>query len=371
MGTPEKIRVGLGEKSYDIYVGTGLIARAGEFLQPHLNRDRVVVVTDETVGGLYLSPLSGALAEAGIAVEAITLPPGEKTKSFEQLETLCNQLIALKVERSDLIIALGGGVIGDLTGFAAAILRRGCRFLQIPTTLLAQVDSSVGGKTAINASHGKNLIGAFHQPVQVLADIDVLQSLPERELRAGYAEVAKYGLLGDAEFFAWLEENGADLLNGDASLRAAAVTHSVKAKAKIVELDEKEHGLRALLNLGHTFGHAFEAETGFSERLLHGEAVALGMVMAFEYSATKGFCAHEDATKVRAHLAATGLPVNTKDIDGLDTSAEALLDHIFQDKKVTSGQLTFILAKGIGEAFIANDVPPAEIRNFLSAKLDP
>ncbi|MCI5046182.1 MAG: 3-dehydroquinate synthase [Aquisalinus sp.] len=369
MGILEKIHVGLGDKSYDVFVGTSLIDRAGDFLAPHLRRDRVVIITDENVGALYLAPLSQAFASSGIKVDAITLPPGEQTKSFEQLEQLCNALIELKVERNDLIVALGGGVIGDITGFAASILRRGCRFVQIPTTLLAQVDSSVGGKTAINAKGGKNLIGAFHQPVLVLADIDILASLPPRELRAGYAEVVKYGLLGDASFFEWLEENGPALLSGGPAQMSFAVKRSVEAKARIVEADEKEAGQRALLNLGHTFGHAFEAETGYSQKLLHGEAVALGMVMAFDYSVVHGFCSPDHAVRVRAHLETTGLPVSPRQINDFDASASKLMTHIWQDKKVSAGKLTFILAREIGQAFIANDVDPVHLEEFLATSL--
>ncbi|MCI5043816.1 MAG: 3-dehydroquinate synthase [Aquisalinus sp.] len=369
MTNPEKIYVGLDDNSYDVLVGSDLISRAGNFIAPLLRRKRIVIVTDDNVGGLYLNPLSAALTSNGVSVEAITLPAGEQTKSFSQLEQLCDNLVELKVERNDLIVALGGGVIGDITGFAASILRRGCRFVQIPTTLLAQVDSSVGGKTAINVRGGKNLIGAFHQPVLVLADTDVLASLPPRELRAGYAEVVKYGLLGDATFFEWLEENGPALLSGDPVLMSHAVQRSITAKSRIVEADEKETGQRALLNLGHTFGHAFEAEMGYSQKLLHGEAVALGMVMAFDYSVTKGLCNADHAVRVKTHLEDVGLPVTPYEIDGFNASAAELMTHIWQDKKVSAGKLTFILAREIGEAFIANDVDADHIENFLETAL--
>ena len=363
------VSVGLGDRAYDIHIGSGLLPRAASLISPLLTRRKVAIVTDETVAGLHLETLLTGLADAGIAHDTIILPPGEATKDFRHLEHLCEELIRLEIERGDMIIALGGGVIGDITGFAAAILRRGCRFVQIPTTLLAQVDSSVGGKTAINARQGKNLIGAFHQPAMVLADIGTLATLPVRELRAGYAEVLKYGLLGDRAFFSWLEDHGVAVLEGDLLARTEAVRRSVEMKARIVEQDEKEGGIRALLNLGHTFGHALEAATGYSDRLLHGEAVALGSVLAFEFSAAEGLCPANDAAKARAQIAAAGLPVAITGIDGLETAAEELLALMYQDKKVADGKLTLILAHGIGDAFIARDANPQKLTDFLRTRL--
>jgi 3-dehydroquinate synthase len=338
-------------------------------LKPLLRRPFVAVVTDENVARHHLEPLEASLAEAGIRSLAKILPAGEKTKSFAHLEAVCDFLLASGIERRDRIIALGGGVIGDLAGFAAAILRRGVDFIQIPTTLLAQVDSSVGGKTGINMAHGKNLVGAFHQPIAVLSDIEVLDSLPARELAAGYAEIAKYGLLGDLGFFEWLEASAPAILRGDAQARIHAIKRSCAAKAKIVAEDETETGVRALLNLGHTFGHVLEAATGYSERLLHGEAVAIGMVQAFAFSERLGLCAPGTVKRVAVHLQSVGLPVHAGEIKGSLPPPEALLAIMRQDKKAQAGKLTFILARGIGEAFIARDIADDDVLSFLSEDL--
>lgn len=365
----EIVRVELGTRAYDISIGPGLLAQAGERLKPHFKRPRTVIVTDANVAALHLETLQNALTAAGITSQAIILPPGEGTKNFTQLAQVCDGLLAAGMERADRIIAFGGGVIGDLTGFAASILRRGIDFIQIPTTLLAQVDSSVGGKTGINSMHGKNLIGAFHQPVAVLADTALLNTLSAREFAAGYAETAKYGLLGDAPFFNWLEANAAKIRARDTDALIEAVSVSCRAKAKIVAEDETETGVRALLNLGHTFGHAFEAACGYSQRLLHGEAVSIGMVMAFRYSQSLGLCTGQDATRVEAHLANVGLPVKPSQIPGELPDANALLTLMRQDKKANMGKLTFILARGLGEAFIARDVDDAHVLDFVTKEL--
>ena len=355
------VRVALGARSYDVRIEAGLLARAGEHLAPFARGRRMAIVTDEHV----LPHLATLQAALGSPSEAIVLPPGEATKSWAQLEAVTDRLLELGVERGDHVIALGGGVIGDLTGFAASILKRGCNFVQIPTTLLAQVDSSVGGKTAINVRAGKNLIGAFHQPALVLIDPDVLDTLPPRETRAGYAEIVKYGLIDDDAFFEWCEANGAKLLAGDAEAREHAIAHSIAAKARIVAEDERETtGKRALLNLGHTFGHALEAETGFSERLLHGEGVAAGMALAFGFSATKGLCPGQDAQRVAAHLRAMGLP------DGLaaarvTASGARLVEHMLHDKKMDAGTLPFLLTRGIGRAYLDRSVDLGEVAAFL------
>ncbi len=363
------VRVELGPRSYDVRIGPGLLATAGDALRPLLARPRVAVITDETVAARHLPELAAALAGSGIGAAALALPPGEATKGWAGLERAVEWLIAERIERRDLVLALGGGVIGDLAGFAAAILRRGVRFVQVPTTLLAQVDSSVGGKTGINSPRGKNLVGAFHQPALVLADTGLLDTLPRREFLAGYAEVAKYGLLGDAAFFAWLEGVGPALAAGDAAARVQAVARSVEMKAAIVARDETEEGERALLNLGHTFAHALEAATGYSGRLLHGEAVALGLVLAFDLSARLGFCPQEDPVRVRAHLAAMGLPVALEQVPGGLPGTEGLLALMAQDKKVIDGRLRFVLARGIGQAFVAADVPPDAVRAVLDQAL--
>ena len=360
-----KVVVDLGERRYDILVGAGLIADAGTHLKPLLRRARIAVVTDETVARLHLPALQESLDVAGIHHDTIVLPQGESTKSFAQLEKLTEWLLETGIERGDIVVALGGGVIGDLTGFAAAILRRGVDFVQIPTTLLSQVDSSVGGKTGINTRQGKNLAGAFHQPRLVLADVAALETLPMREFLAGYAEVVKYGLIGDRAFFDWLEENLDRLKEGDREARVQAIVKSCEAKAATVAADERESGVRALLNLGHTFGHALEAATGFSQRLVHGEGVAVGMALAFDLSARLGFCPGQDAVRVRRHLARAGLPSRLADVPGTLPDADALIALMGQDKKVQDGNLTFILARAVGEAFITRDVDPDALRTLL------
>jgi 3-dehydroquinate synthase len=368
--TPHRtVGVSLDDRSYDIHIGTGLLQQAGPLVRPFLKRPLTAIVTDENVARQHLATLQHSLQEAGIRSEAIILPAGEKTKNFSALADVCDRLLAAGIERRDSIIALGGGVIGDLAGFAAAILRRGVNFIQIPTSLLAQVDSSVGGKTGINSAHGKNLIGAFHQPQLVIADLGLLRTLPQRELAAGYAEVAKYGLLGDAHFYGWLEEHVLDLMACDLDAVAHAVDVSCRAKAQIVAEDETETGVRALLNLGHTFGHALEAATGYSSRLLHGEAVAIGMVQAFRFSERLGFCAPQTAARVAAHLKAAGLPTLVSHIPGTLPPPGALLDLMRQDKKAEAGKLTFILVRNIGEAFVSRDVADVDVLNFLEEDL--
>ena len=365
----ETVNVPLGERSYDVLIGQGLLGQTGALIRGLLPRPRVAIVTDETVAARHLDALGQALADEGIEWSALKLPAGESTKSWAQLEKSVEWLLAEKIERRDVVIALGGGVIGDLVGFAAAIMRRGVRFVQIPTTLLAQVDSSVGGKTAINATSGKNLVGAFHQPSMVLADIDVLNTLTPRDFLAGYGEVAKYGLLGDAAFFEWLEANAPAMAAGDPELRTYAVKRSVEMKADIVARDETEQGDRALLNLGHTFAHALEAAAGYSNRLLHGEAVAIGCALAFETSARLGLCSQEAPSRVRAHLDQMGMKKTLSDIPGeLGTAAE-LLAHMGQDKKVVDGRLNFVMARGIGEAFVTSDVPADVVTEILEDAL--
>lgn len=363
----ETVRVDLGARAYDVRIGAGLLARAGAEIAPLLRRPRVAVLTDETVGRLHLDALRAGLP--GVAVSALALPAGEATKGWPEFTRAVEWLLAERIERRDVVVALGGGVIGDLAGFASAVLRRGVRFVQIPTSLLAQVDSSVGGKTGINSVHGKNLIGAFHQPSLVLADIGLLDTLPARDFLAGYGEVVKYGLLGDADFFGWLEANGPALARGDRGLRQRAVAHSVAMKARIVERDETEEGERALLNLGHTFCHALEAATGYSDRLLHGEGVAIGCALAFELSQKLGLCSQEAPSRVRAHLRALGMKCDLADIPGDLPGAEALMTLMAQDKKVEDGRLRFILARGIGEAFVASDVDGAAVRAILDEAL--
>ncbi len=361
------LRVALAERSYDIHVGSALIARAGALMAPVLQRPRVVVVSDTNVAPLYLASLIASLTSAGIRTDEIVLPAGEQTKDFAHLEILLDQLLALHIERRTTLVALGGGVVGDIVGFAAAIALRGIDFVQVPTTLLSQVDSSVGGKTAIDTRHGKNLVGAFHQPRLVLTDIDTLATLPVREIRAGYAEIAKYGLINDAAFFARLEAGlGAQLIAGDADARREAVVASCANKAQVVAGDEREtEGARALLNLGHTFGHALEAESGFGDTLLHGEAVGIGSVMAFELSARLGLCAQSDADRVRRHYASLGLRTDPPKTNGPVWNTDKLLAHMASDKKVEDGALTFILAHGIGKAFVAKGVTLAEVRHVL------
>lgn len=366
----DTVAVSLGDRSYDIIIGERVLNRAGAIIKPLLKRPMTAIVTDEHVAGAHLAALEASLAGQGIRSTAIVLPPGEGTKSYHYLAELCEGLLAAGIERRDRIIAFGGGVIGDLAGFAAAILRRGVDFIQIPTTLLSQVDSSVGGKTGINSKHGKNLIGAFHQPIAVITDIALLDTLPRRELAAGYAEVAKYGLLGDASFFEWLEGNANHIMRGDSQARAHAIRTSCEAKARIVAEDETETGVRALLNLGHTFGHALEAATGYSQRLLHGEGVAIGMVQAFRFSERQNLCATGTADRVAAHLKSIGLPTHSSEISGALPPPEALVEIMRQDKKAVAGQLTFILARGIGEAFIARDVEASDVIDFLNEDLN-
>lgn len=363
----EVIPVALGERSYEVRVGEGLIANARAELGELLARPRVAVLTDENVAALHLDALKAGLGE--VDVVSLALPAGEATKSWTALEQTVEWMLAEKIERQDILIALGGGVIGDLGGFAAAILRRGISYVQMPTSLLAQVDSSVGGKTAINSPHGKNLIGAFHQPALVLADIGVLESLAPRDFLAGYGEVVKAGLLGDAAFFAWLEQNAPAMAAGDRGLRAETVRRSVEMKAAIVAQDETEQGDRALLNLGHTFCHALEAATGYSDRLLHGEGVAIGCALAFELSSRLGLCSQEDPSRVRAHLKTMGMKTDLADIPGDLPGADALVDLMAQDKKVIDGQLRFIMARGIGDAYVTSDVPHDAVLNLLNDAL--
>lgn len=357
--------VSLAERSYDVLIGPGLLSEAGKLIAARLGKVKCGIVTDENVAHHHLMALEESLGAAGLVAKTIILKPGEATKSFRELAPLCERLLEMGLERGDIVVPFGGGVIGDLAGFAAGILRRGVRFVQVPTSLLAQVDSSVGGKTGINTPQGKNLIGVFHQPSLVIADTDVLTTLPTREMRAGYAEVAKYGLLGDAAFFGWLETNWqAVFANGGPPLTHAIET-SVKAKAAIVTRDETETGDRALLNLGHTFGHALESWTGYSDRLLHGEGVAIGMAQAFRFSEDLALCAPGTAARVARHLKSAGLPTRISDIPGSRADADQLLRLMGQDKKVKDGKLTFILVRGIGEAYITRDVPPEKVRAFL------
>ncbi len=359
------VPVNLGNRSYDITIGAGLLNNAGSLLSPHLTRKKTAIVTDANVAKLHLQTLQDSLAAAGVAASAIVMPPGEATKSYGGLAEVCDSLLAAGIERKDHVIALGGGVVGDLAGFAAAILRRGVNFIQIPTSLLAQVDSSVGGKTGINSPHGKNLIGAFHQPSHVLIDLDLLKTLPGRQRAAGYAEVVKYGLLGDAGFYAWLDQNVESVIDCAQGAVDHAVRVSCETKARIVAEDETETGVRALLNLGHTFGHALEASTGYSDILLHGEAVAIGMVQAFRFSETLGLCATGSADRVAKHLARAGLPTHISSIKAELPSPEKLVDIMRQDKKASGGKLTFILTRGIGDAFVAKDVDSAAVTSFL------
>ena len=362
------VPVSLGARSYNVHIGSGLLASAGALLAPFVTAPgrQLPVVTDANVAGLYYAGFAKSLEAAGLVPMPIVLPAGEQTKSFAYLEKLIEALLSQNVDRGSLIVALGGGVIGDLTGFAAGVAMRGIDFAQVPTTLLSQVDSSVGGKTAINTARGKNLVGVFHQPRIVIADTDVLTSLKRRELLGGYAEVAKYGMLGDGDFFAWLEANGAAALKGDAAKIAHAVAHSCTMKADIVGRDEREAGDRALLNLGHTFGHGLEAATGFSDRLIHGESVALGCVLAFKLSAKLGHATRDDVARVERHLAGVGLPTRMADIPGGKPPAEEVLSHMRHDKKARGGKMTFILARGIGKAFVTSEVPEDSVRAVLA-----
>lgn len=361
----DTVSVALGARGYDIHIGSGVLDRAGALIAPLARRRRLIVVSDANVARLHLARLTEVLTAAGLTSEAIILPAGEASKSFAQFERLCEDILARGIERGDMLVAFGGGVIGDLVGFAAAVLLRGIDFIQIPTTLLAQVDSSVGGKTGINTRQGKNLVGAFHQPRLVLADTAVLDTLPARELRAGYAEVVKYGLIGDAAFFAWLETHGPALLAGDGPARQQAVRTSCEAKARLVAADEREAGARALLNLGHTFGHALEAEMGYGPALLHGEAVAIGMVMAYDLSVRLGMCPAADAARLRAHLDAVGLATAPGQAVSHDWAGAPLLAHMGHDKKVRDGRIVFVLSRGIGAAVLHDQVPAAVLTETL------
>ncbi|MBD3663101.1 3-dehydroquinate synthase [Sulfitobacter aestuariivivens] len=361
----ETVHVALPGRAYEVVIGPQLLAEAGARIAPLLTRPRVAVISDQTVAGLHLDGLRAGLDSAGIDMVTLSLPPGEGTKSWEHLQTCVGWLLDQKIERRDVVVAFGGGVIGDLVGFAAAVLRRGVAFVQIPTSLLAQVDSSVGGKTGINATQGKNLIGAFHQPALVLADTAVLGTLTPRDFLAGYGEVVKYGLLGDAGFFDWLEKQGPALAAGDMDARIAAVKRSVEMKAGIVVRDETEQGDRALLNLGHTFCHALEAATGYGDRLLHGEGVAIGCALAFELSARLGLCSQEAPSRVRAHLRTMGMKTDLSDVPGDLPDADALLALMGQDKKVVDGQLRFVLARDIGAAFVTGEVPRDVVHTLL------
>jgi len=365
---PVVVNVALGARAYDIVIGRGLLPSLGARIAALRPNVRAAIVTDSTVAKHYLDMVEAALGEAGIGAVRVVVPEGEKSKSFRMFERVCESLIAERIERGDVVVALGGGVVGDLAGFAAAVVRRGLDVVQVPTTLLAQVDSSVGGKTGINSQHGKNLIGAFHQPILVIADTALLDTLPEREFRSGYAEVVKYGLIGDAAFFTWLEANWREVFSGGAA-REHAIAVSCRAKAGTVARDERETGERALLNFGHTFGHALETATGFSERLLHGEAVALGMALAFSFSARRGLLPAAEADRVARHLAAVGLPNHLSSIPGELPAADRLMDLMAQDKKVKRGKLALILTRGIGASFVAPDVDQAEVKAFLAEKL--
>ena len=365
---PIVVPVALGERAYEIVIGRGLIASLGQRIKALRPGARCAIVSDAVVARHHLTAAEAALKSVGVDSTRIVVPAGESSKSYATFQQVCEAIIAARIERSDLIVAFGGGVIGDLAGFAAASVRRGLDFVQVPTTLLAQVDSSVGGKTGIDSPQGKNLIGAFHQPILVVADTALLDTLPAREFRAGYAEVAKYGLLGDAALFAWLEANWKEVFAGGLA-REHAIAVCCRAKAAIVAHDERETGERALLNLGHTFGHALEAACGFSDRLLHGEAIALGMGLAFDFSVRKGLAPEGDAKRAKAHLAAVGLPTHLKDVPGGLPGIDALMALIFQDKKVKRGTLTFILVRGIGQAFVENNVDAAEVRAFLTDRL--
>ncbi len=364
---PRIVSLELGARSYDIVIGGGLLARSGELIVHSLGKAQCAIVTDVNVAGFHLDALLDGLGDACPRRGVITLRPGEATKSFAELATLCQGLLELGIERGDLVIAFGGGVVGDIAGFAASILRRGVRCVQIPASLLAQVDSSVGGKTGINTPQGKNLIGSFTQPRLVLADSDVLKTLPERQFRAGYAEIVKYGLLGDVEFFSWLEKSWREIFSGGPA-RVQAIEKCCRAKAAIVAEDERETGRRALLYLGHTFGHALEAYAGYSDRLLHGESIAIGMALAFEFSNELGLCGGQDAGRAIAHLKAAGLPTQIGQIPGGTPGVDALLALIAQDKKVQAGVAAFILVRGIGEAFIERGVDMEKLQYFLVRK---
>lgn len=364
------MRVELAERSYDIVIGKGAMAEAGQRIAALAPGARTVIITDGRVARLHLDALEASLKAAAVDSYAAIVPAGEASKSWHGVETITDAILGGRLERGDIVIALGGGVIGDLAGFAAAITRRGMAFVQVPTTLLAQVDSSVGGKTGINTEHGKNLVGAFHQPILVLADTDTLDTLPEREVKAGYAEVVKYGLIDDVEFFQWLEVNAPALIAGDEDARAHAIARSCAAKARVVAADEREGGRRALLNLGHTFGHALEVLNGYdASKLVHGEGVSIGMVLAHQFSHHLGHCSGQDVIRVIAHLEGLGMPTNISAIEGFAPSMDDLVDAMKQDKKVSRGSLTFILTRGIGQSFIAKDIPEDTLRTFLTQTL--
>jgi len=361
----ETLHVPMGERSYDIFIGDGAISHAGSLIKDILKAPRAIIVTDENIAPSWLEPLKTSLNYAGIKTREIILPPGEHTKSVTHLEQLLDNLLENNIDRKTTLIALGGGVIGDLTGFAAAVVMRGVDFVQVPTTLLSQVDSSVGGKTGIDTRFGKNLIGAFHQPRAVITDTSTLDTLPMRERLCGYAEVIKYGVINDRGFYDWLIENGQKVLDGNPAARREAVRRSCANKAEIVTADEREQGLRALLNLGHTFGHALEAQIGFEDKLKHGEAVAIGMMMALELSVRLAMASEIDRDRLRDHLKTVGLPVDLKGLAGGNWTADALLDHMGRDKKTQDGKLTFILARAIGNSFVANDVDHDAVKGVL------
>jgi len=365
----QTVEVALGDRAYSIRIGRGLLDDAGGFIADIAPGARCAIITDANVNAAHGERLRASLSTAKLDHHTIEIAAGENSKSWSVLGKVVDELLALRLERTDIVVAFGGGVAGDLAGFAAAISRRGMRFIQLPTSLLAQVDSSVGGKTGINSQHGKNLIGAFHQPAQVLVDLDVLKTLPPREFRAGYAEIAKYGLINDPEFFQWLENNHQAIFAQEAAL-GEAVARSCQAKADIVVSDETEQGRRALLNLGHTFGHALEGYVGYDgTRLVHGEGVAIGLMLAHEFSNRMNQCAADDVARVRHHLKATGLPTQISDIPGDTPDVDTLMEFIAQDKKVASGTLTFILTKGVGKAYIAKDVPASEVASFLKDQI--
>ena len=370
MTEPISLSLDLGERSYCIKIGENLIEDAATHLSPLLRQPRVIIVTDDNVAPIWLKPLTDSLEQAGIKTQPIVLPAGEQTKNFGQLESLVSDILNLGIDRQTTLLALGGGVIGDITGFAAAVTLRGINFIQIPTSLLAQVDSSVGGKTGINTAYGKNLVGAFYQPQLVLADISALRTLPRRQFLAGYAEIVKYGLIDDPEFFAWCENNASSLIDGDPDALAFAVHKSCQAKARIVSAEEREAGQRALLNLGHTFGHALEAESGYGDKLLHGEAVGIGMVLAFELSNRLNLCDQGDVGRIRAHFEAAGLKTTLDGLADSSWNAGKLMEHMGKDKKVEAGSIAFILAHGIGKSFICRDVNMPDVKFVLERALD-
>lgn len=365
MGPEKIINVDLGDRSYDIVIGSGLLERAADYLNPRLNKGRVAIITDENVASLHLEALTKALDGNGLSVETIILPPGESQKNFDVLQDVLDRLLKANFSRSDTLIAFGGGVIGDLTGFAASVLKRGCGFIQIPTTLLAQVDSSVGGKTAINTPAGKNLVGAFYQPSLVLTDTNILATLPARQLKSGYAEVLKYGLINDRAFFEWLDKNGAKILAGDADTQSEAIAKSCESKAAIVREDEREHGVRALLNLGHTFGHALEAKGGYSDALLHGESISAGMLMAFEYGQEIGVCAGHDVERLRAHLVKLNMSVLETLKPEIKSDPDQLFAYMMRDKKNKNADMTLILARKIGGSYIEPNADRSTVKNYL------